>query len=185
MGSGDQVFHFPADLDEKKCRECFSFLRLLVCDTDEWEMISNHGRTIQDINPLTIRNEIAVLECLAEAAHQTLEAFGTTIEQDNDILRHQSLDDTGTPLTLNERNCVIMRRGEKLVALYFIELAENMAPLLKLNGDMFHDAVWKHRLQLQKFEPYIDELEVLFSAQHDNRGHGSTVKHLEDVLYSQ
>jgi len=99
------------------------------------------------VPPLSLRNELAVLRALSHAAKEALAQFPTRLSEDDallerdDLLREQAAArlreaeaagrdgdeeaDLTLPagrLTVNQRNCVIMRRGEKLVLQHFIEM---------------------------------------------------------------
>jgi hypothetical protein len=67
--------------------------------------------------PLSVRNELAVLRCLADAAETALKGFDTSAEEDQRILRADaalsSLPSNRGLLSVNERHCVLMRLGEK------------------------------------------------------------------------
>ncbi len=70
--------------------------------------------------------QIESLRFLKKQAEASMEPFITTIEED------EKIKDT-RPMYSNERNCVIMRLGEKKVLRSFIELADKCIPLLSLS----------------------------------------------------
>ena len=60
-----------------------------------------------------------MVQAIAREAQRTLKGFDTTLEQDNKILEEGKL-------TMNVRNCVLMRRGEKEVLHAWIDLAKTL-----------------------------------------------------------
>ena len=121
-------FQIPRQYKEKKVKECFSFLRVLHAQGNEFLIISSHdGIRLDDIPPLSIRNETNVLTSLAVAATKALKLFDTTLDYDNDLLK----DEVKYPRFSNDRNAVLMRRGEKEVLTFYIDLMKICIPLFK------------------------------------------------------
>jgi len=137
-GSGpSREFQIPANVRERKTREMLSFLRFVVADDVELgRMPTSYSFMIDDISPVNVRNEIAALQELRKGALKCLAGFDGSIDRDNALLA------TGT-LTMNLRNAVLMRRGEKMVANFFVHLADACEPLLKMPWDEFHQAAEK------------------------------------------
>lgn len=63
-----------------------------------------------NIPPISIKNELKVLEQIEKLSLENLSKYPTSLEEDLKLLK----DDNGT-LTNNQRNCVLMRSGEKEV----------------------------------------------------------------------
>lgn len=119
-------FQIPKQYKEKKVKECFSFLRIMAAQGNEFLIISSaDGLRNDDIPALSIRNETTVLTTLAVAATRALKAFPTTLEEDNALLE----DKEKYPMFCNARNIVLMRRGEKDVLTHYIELMNTCKPL--------------------------------------------------------
>jgi len=76
---------------------------------------------------LNYENEGRVLEKFAEAAKEALEGFAHNLAHDQKLLA----DLDKYPLFSNARNIVLMRSGEKTVLEYFINLNEQVGPILK------------------------------------------------------
>ena len=74
---------------------------------------------VEEVEPVSVRNEMAVLRMVKAAADEALRAFDTTLEEDEELLRSEAY-----PEYSNERNCVLMRRGEKQVLRWYARLAE-------------------------------------------------------------
>ncbi|ETO27333.1 SET domain containing protein [Reticulomyxa filosa] len=111
-------------LDQKKVKECFSWLRVAHAQGNEYMTITAQNLQVHlpfislgsyflsdDIPPLSVRNELMVLTSLAVAAKKSLNGFKTTLEEDNKLLE----DTEKFPKFSNMRNIVLMRRGEKEV----------------------------------------------------------------------
>ena len=114
---------------EKKVKECFSFLRVLHAQGGEFLIISSaDGLRLEDIPPLSIRNEISVITSLAVSATRSLKKFPTTLEHDNKLLE----DEENYPRFTNKRNAVLMRRGEKEVLTFYINLMKICLNLFKM-----------------------------------------------------
>jgi histone-lysine N-methyltransferase SETD3 len=113
---------------EKKSKEMFSYLRLVVAVDSE--LIVMGGGTedrlkLEDIEPVSVRNEREVLRMIRGAAEEALAAFDQTLDEDEDILRAELYSRYS-----NERNCVLMRRGEKQVLRWYVRLADVCMELL-------------------------------------------------------
>jgi hypothetical protein len=112
----------------QKTRELFGYLRFLHATDAELLSIGAHeGMKLEEVEPITPRLEIEVLQHLKRACEEALAKFDTTLEEDDALLRSNQLTDS------NVRNCVIMRRGEKQVLRFWTNLADTAIPLLRLN----------------------------------------------------
>jgi len=126
--SARRRFQIPIQYSEKETRECFSFVRFAYANEPE---ILGLGKEedfkADEIEPISIRNEILTLRAISAAAITEMKGFDTTIEEDTKILR-----DSAQNLTSNIRNCIILRRGEKEVLKYYIEMAQHCLPILEM-----------------------------------------------------
>jgi len=80
---------------------------------------------IQDttiIDPVNYHNEARVMQVLAKAAEAQLKEFSNSLDEDNKILA-----DEKSNLTMNQRNCVVQRRGEKEILHAYVDLAKHLA----------------------------------------------------------
>lgn len=116
---------------EKKTKEMFSYLRFVHAVDSEMMMLttnSAHGSIkIEDLEPISVRNERKVLLAVQRAAQDALDAFDTTLEEDEQLLESNKY-----PQFTNERNCVLQRRGEKQVLHWYLSLAKMSLELLEL-----------------------------------------------------
>jgi len=140
---GVREFQVPATYREthdreRKTKEMFAFARFALANEAELvEMSSRAGEMnqaggghggpfrIEEIEPVTTRLEAEVLKFIQAGARASLEAFETTIEEDNAILASGVYNNNP-----NARNCIVMRRGEKQVLKWFDNLATKAVPLL-------------------------------------------------------
>ena len=97
-----------------KGAEVISFFRLALARGDEV------GRAIHpdsgEIPVLSDRNESAVMEALGEACRNALRRYPSTVEEDDALL--------AAGVAGNARNCIVARRGEKVVLRTWAEWAE-------------------------------------------------------------
>eukprot|EP00483_Globobulimina_turgida_P005859 UN05869 len=122
-------FQIPKAYKEKKVKEAFSFLRVLHAQGNEFLIISSaDGLRLEDIPPLSIRNETNVLTSLAVSATKSLKKFQSTLEYDNKLL--SNLEEF--PMYSNKRNAILMRRGEKEVLTFYVNLMKICIQLFKM-----------------------------------------------------
>jgi len=119
-GQRTRRFQVAFEHKERCTKKCVSFLRVAHASIEELLPITK----IQDvtiIDPISPQNEFRVMQAMSKASEETLKTFDTTLDQDNKLLE----EDKG--LTMNQRNCVVMRRGEKEVLQAYIDLAKHLA----------------------------------------------------------
>jgi len=119
-------FQIPMNYRETKVKECFSFLRVMHAHGKEIKMLSD--RRAVYVPPLSTRNEQLCLLALSKAAEVSLGKFDHTLEHDNALLA----DEKKYRRLSNRRNIVLMRRGEKEVLTFYINLAKICIPLLRM-----------------------------------------------------
>jgi len=121
-------FQIPMSYKEKKVQKCFSFLRLMNALQKEMMMFSD-DRGVDEIQPpISIRNEQLSLLALSKSARTSLELFTHSLEHDQALLA----DEKNYPKLTNKRNIVLMRRGEKEVLTFYVNLAKTCIPLLRM-----------------------------------------------------
>lgn len=126
--SAKREFQIPGSYREKKTKELFSFLRFVHAKDSELMLLGqSDGFKLDDIEPISLRNESKVLEHLAKESSRMLARFDTSYDDDCKLIESGDL-----PQFSNQRNCVIMRTGEKRVLDGFVKLAEKCIPFLKL-----------------------------------------------------
>ena len=103
----------------------FSFLRMANASPDEFIALSgrlNSGALT--VPPLSVACEQRVLEALARACEERLQAFPTPLDEDERLLREG-------PLSPNERSCVLLRRQEKRLLRDYLELTRTGRAVLR------------------------------------------------------
>jgi len=145
-------FQVPANPRDSKFKEMISFARFAVANEKEMQRFpSSYSFVLEDIDAISIRNEIDALRMIKESAQKTLEAFETTVEEDARLLQDPTL-------TMNIRNCILMRKGEKEVALFFKMLAEQCQPLLNMSWNEFQLTSQKYSNGGDLIETYISDV---------------------------
>lgn len=134
-------FQVPNKYKEKKVKEMFSFLRFIyAADSEIMLLSSTDGFRLDDIPPLSILNETKCLLAAAASANKSLKMFRDTLEHDNKLLE----DRENYPPFSNQRNVILMRRGEKEVLTFYVELARTCIPLFKLHWKDLKQLTIKH-----------------------------------------
>lgn len=118
IGTHQRLFQIPFEHKERVTRKCVSFLRVAFADMDELLPLAKLS-SLEKIDPISIKNEYLVMKEVARQSQRTLEGFSTTLAEDNALLAEGKL-------TMNIRNCVLMRRGEKEVCHAYLDLASTL-----------------------------------------------------------
>jgi protein-histidine N-methyltransferase len=119
------AFRTPGIFRRPPTQELFSYLRLACLnDTPPSAAPMIDPKKTTCVPAISRDNEIAVLTALAEACERAMQLFPTTIEEDDALLKDEHL-------TRNVRNAIIVRRGEKIVLKYFLDLAATALPVLR------------------------------------------------------
>lgn len=123
---GRREFQIPANYKEKKCKELFGFVRLLVAQDSELMLLASaDSAKVDEFEPLSVRNEVAALAHLKQIATEALSKYSTTFEHDKQLLASGTLE-----VFSNKRNCVVQRCGEKEVLVWLCEMANKATPYL-------------------------------------------------------
>jgi len=141
----------------KKTVEMFSFVRLALSRDNEIKVLSNvalgHVK-IDNIPPFSVENEIRTLDAVRASALRCLSGFDTSSAEDEKLLKTEELP-------FNIRNAILMRRGEKIVCHYFIDLADTMIPVLERRSDpkdVLRKLKKKKRAVGLTHEPYLTHI---------------------------
>jgi histone-lysine N-methyltransferase SETD3 len=114
LGGKTRRWQIPFDHRERVASRCLSWLRVVHANEEEMKTVLA-CEDIKQLGALSPRNEAQVCQHLAIEAKRTLAGFPTTLDEDNKLLQAGGL-------TMNIRNCVVMRRGEKQVLHAYINL---------------------------------------------------------------
>eukprot|EP00457_Paulinella_chromatophora_P002866 gb/GEZN01002871.1/.p1 GENE.gb/GEZN01002871.1/~~gb/GEZN01002871.1/.p1 ORF type:complete len:559 (-),score=89.75 gb/GEZN01002871.1/:565-2241(-) len=131
VGERARRCQIPFDHCERVTVSCMAFLRVVYADAadmDKIEELLASGVKIREIPGLNPRNEAAILVAIAAAAKEVLAGFDTSVEYDRKLL-----DAKDSKITMNQRNCVVMRLGEKEVLEAYIDLGTRAAEWAKMN----------------------------------------------------
>jgi len=120
-------FQIPFEHKEKITRKCMSYLRVAHANVAELLPLAQM-KTIERIDPISLDNEFRCIQAVAEQSEITLKGFDTTLAVDNELLSGETKE-----LTMNQRNCVVMRRGEKEVLHAYIDLYERLKVVKDMN----------------------------------------------------
>jgi len=135
-------FQIPKVIDDKKTRAMFSLLR--------WSVLQDQSKSAfippsyhnfpkpskgQYIAPISIGNEIAVLQLIHDACEHTLSQFVHTLQDDVSLLQ----DTINYPLYSNDRNIIIMRSGEKRILHHWRDLTRTGISALQQSGQVLRE----------------------------------------------
>jgi histone-lysine N-methyltransferase SETD3 len=118
IGARGKNWQIPFDHREEVTTRAMTWLRIVHADEADFKILEDLNSDYTNVAPISRRNECAMLQHIAASARNVLAGFDTTLEEDNKIL-----EDPDHKLTMNIRNCVLMRRGEKEVLHAYIDLA--------------------------------------------------------------
>lgn len=148
---GRREFQIPSGHKEKKPKEFFSFLRFIFARDSELMLVSSaEGFKIEEIDPISVRNEIQVLTYMARVCKHHLSKFEHSLEHDNELLESGKL-----PMYSNERNAVVMRRGEKRVYDFYINIARKGIKYLSTPYTDLKRVAQKLQRSNEKIDNYI------------------------------
>jgi len=116
-------------------------LRVVVAGGKDLQTITTSGpymyRTSKDIRfALSVNNERAALNHLLNVVRENLDAYPTTLEEDNEALANGSL-----PPFSNKRHARIQVRGEKEVLLHYLDFATTGLSVIDLSLEEFQKEV--------------------------------------------
>jgi len=120
VGAGEHRFQIPFEHKERVTRKCMSYLRVAFATKEELEAITRFASIVK-FDAISVQNEVLVLQEVANQAKEVLKGFDTSLEEDLELLK-----DKDKQLTMNKRNCILMRKGEKEVLHAYIDLAERI-----------------------------------------------------------
>jgi len=119
-------FRISSSYQAKETREALDYARVAVANEDELR-----GMTKSHTGVVSLRNEVASLGLIAKAMEARLEAYPTTLEQDNALMASNTL----TPFS-NRRNALIVMIGEKEIGAMWITIFKEIQPLLTSGSPM-------------------------------------------------
>jgi protein-histidine N-methyltransferase len=112
------TFSLPLMPDARRLIELFSDLRILHAQAEEMALLkSAPDLRTRAKEPLSPSNEAQVLLALAGACKAHLAGYETSLEEDARLLKEGNL-------SWNDRNCIIVRMGEKQILQVFAQAAD-------------------------------------------------------------
>jgi len=139
------IWQIAFEHKERITKKCMSFLRICVATEEELKTIQDDIE-FQDtgmIPPLNVHNEARAIRMVGAACEQSRKQFDTSIQEDNELLNF--------PASLNHRNSIVMRRGEKEVLEAYMDLVRHI------------DAV--ENMTLTQLNDYLDQVIFVSTAQ--------------------
>ncbi|KAL4496233.1 hypothetical protein ABPG72_012970 [Tetrahymena utriculariae] len=142
------IFRIHINYEEKSVLEFFGFMRfVLIRDYVVLEKFHemSEGKEFDPLRtpPFSIENEKQMWSEIHKICAEIMIQYPTTLDEDKKILETSKL-------TINQKNCVILRMGEKEILMYYITMADRMKKLLT----MTKTEVKKHILQNQEYTKY-------------------------------
>ena len=111
-----------------------------------------------------IENEVMMLKELKRICECALAMYPTTLNEDYEMLRSKEGN-----MTVNERNCVVIRRDEKEVLVFMIEFAEECKRIIegvKCQQEL-KDMLKKKEIK-EEYHGYIKSIMELIKGDNDN-----------------
>lgn len=82
-----------------------------------------------NVKPFDAQNEAAAWQLIKDVAIAAAKRFPQTLEEDAELIAQ---DDQKRMLTMNERNCVLFRMGEKAILRFLVTCSDTLQAMLKL-----------------------------------------------------
>ena len=111
-------FWVTTNCDDEAVKVMFSYLRLAAMDK------APEGGASAATRAISRDNEAAALKALRDACKRRLQDFDTSIAEDEALLREGTVPD-------RLRGTVVVRKGEKEVLQYYIDLADHALAILE------------------------------------------------------
>jgi histone-lysine N-methyltransferase SETD3 len=150
LNSTFQTFRLQADLSEQVFSEFLGVLRF--SELNDTSLIPKLLQECQDdkntfratkVPCLSVKNEKKVIKKFRDLVTEGLARYSTSLEEDKEILKRD--------LTENQRNCTLMRVGEKEILHYFLEFTDAVLNVIDLPFKEF-----KKVNKSSKFDEYIN-----------------------------
>ena len=161
--------------------DLFSYLRFIVFDNENEvkrlytqiskgmdfilsEDIQTYIPVFYMVKPFLIENEVMMLKELKRICECALTMYPTTLNEDYEMLRSKEGN-----MSVNERNCVVIRRDEKEVLVFMIEFAEECKRIIegvKCQQEL-KDMLKKKEIK-EQYHGYIKSIMELFDIKSDD-----------------
>mmetsp|Transcript_15397 Transcript_15397/g.15375 ORF Transcript_15397/g.15375 Transcript_15397/m.15375 type:complete len:490 (+) Transcript_15397:259-1728(+) len=132
-GNSSQTFRVQADEKENIFNEFLGFLRFLELNDisilprimEECQEEDQPGFKPSKVKPISLANERKVLQHVQKLAKSGIDLYPETLQEDAQILQREDL-------TENQRNCVLMRQGEKQILDWYFKFSDLALALLDM-----------------------------------------------------
>lgn len=161
-----KIIRLPVELNTQSVDDFFAYLRLIEYEGNPMNLYkfafkSSHKAysysydfyeffNMPHVPPISAKNEAAVLHRVVDMCTELLGKYPSTYEEDVEMLK-------GSEMTSNQRNCVVMRMGEKRILLNLIDLASLGLEILQLPPQNAKE-YYQKRGAKQIYEKYITSL---------------------------
>lgn len=149
-----KIFCLKKKINDNATNNFFTFLRYL---SDNYEYDDCKDYLEKKSEPFSLNNEVLVLNLIKDIFENEIKNYDTTIEQDNEILYNNK----DKKLTINERNCILMRKAEKEIIMFYINLVKIGLDCLKIKKDEYENFIKDYSNEnsnLNQYYNYLDEL---------------------------
>ncbi|CAD8056186.1 unnamed protein product [Paramecium primaurelia] len=158
-----KTFRLMMDTDETTVMEFMSYIRFLVIrDETQLKLLLNQRGSLNfkstKTQPIGIYNELEMWKMIGRICKKALKYYPTTFEQDQEILQI-------CELTTNQRNCLILRMGEKEILKFYYQFSEKMKQLLS-NFNQLEINIFISKEENCKYLNYINKV-IMFQNQND------------------
>lgn len=151
-------FRVVENLDDRIMYEFFSWCRFVEFDENMAQMYEFKGQAQQAargrrddsddsaddeesnkafngkrLPPISIKNERKVLLRVKQMAEEIYQQYETTLEEDYEVLKKDDEAAEDQKLSFNQRNCVLMRSGEKEILTFLVRAADSLVPMLDMD----------------------------------------------------
>ncbi|CAD8091297.1 unnamed protein product [Paramecium sonneborni] len=158
-----KTFRLVMDTEENTVIEFMSYIRFLVInDENQLQLLLNQKGFLNfkptKTQPIGIYNELDMWKMIGRICKKALKQYPTTFEQDQEILKI-------CELTTNQRNCLILRMGEKEILKFYQQFSDKMKQLLS-NFNQLEINIFFSKEDNCKYLNYINKV-VMFQNQND------------------
>jgi len=170
-----RTFRIQTNFTEPSVNELISFVRFFVFNEDINSLINimileknnkeldnsntpsnkSYSSYINNLPGISIKNELATMQEIDKLVTSCLNEYETSIDKDLEILQS---DQKEKFLTNNQRNCLLMRIGEKRILIFFKNFANYIIDLFSLSAKDIKKKVKKDFPQQCPYEEYITDV---------------------------
>ena len=92
----------------------------------------DNSKFLGHIPAFSPENELAAWQYIAKVSRAALSKYRTTCDEDDDLL---DKDERRNKLGIAKRNCILYRKGEKVILNYLIECAESAEIIVDMSSE--------------------------------------------------